>query len=500
MNYLKRFLLSMLVVLLASNVFGITTFELDPTGISHICWPFSDSDWDNPNGWTPDHGNGHGEATHKGSDYYSEDWNKGSYNSDCGEYFHSPISGKVIYAGGNSQTGYGYHVVVQSDLDFNFAFRIAHLLEGTIDVAVGDYVNIGRKLGEIGSTGASTYCHAHITLYKNINDKYPKSDSPHTALWRLERGYSLGVHGEATKWAAHFVLDAKNPEQKPQIIYEDHFTRVSKPWWTFSSRKWYVSRGQLKYRDKRRTGKAMTPMTNMTECKNFVVTSMVRLYYSYRRRGMVYVYFPGGYVRLEDRRNRITIRTNRSHRFRYNISAYIDYNILIEGTDDAVKLTINNTVFTVNNDGIVNDDFGYKVRRAKALFDDFIVLGTLRSMQSPSNISENDITGNSNLKDQEVLSDFTDSDNSLTNAPNPFNSHTSIRFMAKSTGECKVKIFNIMGVLVKEFTKNVESGELYSLEWNINGNSSTSIVPGLYLSTLTIDGELAGQNKMIITK
>jgi len=69
--------------------------------------------------------------------------------------------GIIIFAG--SHGGYGNIVVI--DHGYGLTTRYAHL--SSIDVAVGEHVARGRKIGAVGSTGRSTapHCHYEVRLH-----------------------------------------------------------------------------------------------------------------------------------------------------------------------------------------------------------------------------------------------------------------------------------------------------------------------------------------------
>lgn len=187
-----------------------TEFELD-ADMSHLHWSFNNSSWDIRNGWNGGEeggasgGCGWGCGAHWGSDYYADDWNN-SLSSDCGEDFLSPLSGIVVYAGCRgdcNDTGYGRQVVIQSDIDPDYAFRITHL--SSINVAKDAIVTIGQKLGEVGNSGTVS-CHGHAVLYKNIYNNINGS----SFLSQVMEGRGPGVVSGtgANQFAAKFKIDA----------------------------------------------------------------------------------------------------------------------------------------------------------------------------------------------------------------------------------------------------------------------------------------------------
>lgn len=141
-----------------------------PGGVSQIEWPFNGTPTNNYQGWTLWNGSGH----HTNDDYHSQDWGRTSNNAAvCGDAFYSPISGTIKYIERNynmtTGTGnqYGNCVYIQSDVNPNFLFLVAHLATVPTNLTVGGYVSKRANLGTIGRTGccAGNSCHAHMTLY-----------------------------------------------------------------------------------------------------------------------------------------------------------------------------------------------------------------------------------------------------------------------------------------------------------------------------------------------
>ncbi|MEO1415059.1 MAG: T9SS type A sorting domain-containing protein [Bacteroidota bacterium] len=206
-------------------------FDLNPT-LSHLYWPYPNSTWQVRNGWIGAQGgpgrpqdgypsgNQHGENGHRQGDYYADDWN--NTNGDCNKDFYAPLSGTVIYvksacspfcssnctcqgAGCCCGNGFGNNIVIQSDIDPDYAFRAAHF--SSTNVTLGQYVNAGDLIGQVGMTGKGSGSHIHAVLHKNIND----FASPGIrAIDRLKVGQSCGLNGGQTpnNFAANFIFDA----------------------------------------------------------------------------------------------------------------------------------------------------------------------------------------------------------------------------------------------------------------------------------------------------
>jgi hypothetical protein len=185
-KYLIIILLSISLFHSSSNfahaIFSLDTcnrpFTLD-TGFSFLRWPFSSGSWTVRNSWKGANelggeGSGWGQGRHTGSRFFAVDWNKVGDN-DCDSIFYAPMGGTVIFSyyacsPGCVATGEscrGNEVVIQSNVDTNFAFSVLHL--NMVLVPQGRIVKAGDPIGTIGSTGLATTSHAHCVLFKNIN-------------------------------------------------------------------------------------------------------------------------------------------------------------------------------------------------------------------------------------------------------------------------------------------------------------------------------------------
>lgn len=95
-------------------------------------------------------------------------------NSIYATPIYSPCSGKVRKVIDNvadqpigiksSENNVGNAVVI--DCDAGFSARMAHIKSGTIKVQVGDRVEIGDQIAQIGNSGASDGPHLHFDAYR----------------------------------------------------------------------------------------------------------------------------------------------------------------------------------------------------------------------------------------------------------------------------------------------------------------------------------------------
>ncbi|HZE37918.1 MAG TPA: M23 family metallopeptidase [Stackebrandtia sp.] len=100
----------------------------------------------------------------------------------------SAAAGKVTHAGTMSGTGYGNLVIV--DHGGGWTTRYAHL--DSMTVAVGDYVDLGTRIGYVGQTGQVTGPHLHFEeRYNDVTQK-------------------VVIDGAAVPYYAHTPFTSKN--------------------------------------------------------------------------------------------------------------------------------------------------------------------------------------------------------------------------------------------------------------------------------------------------
>lgn len=92
---------------------------------------------------------------------------------DFGAYRNAPIlapaPGRVVYAGWRA----GYGRTVEIDHGFGFRTRFGHL--HSVDVRRGDMIELGQRVGGMGSTGRSTATHLHYEVWFQGDHVDPES-------------------------------------------------------------------------------------------------------------------------------------------------------------------------------------------------------------------------------------------------------------------------------------------------------------------------------------
>ncbi len=78
--------------------------------------------------------------------------------------------GEVIYTSCNNEGGYGCWVLIDHGTVNGDSFQTSysHMIEGSIEVSIGDEVTANTQLGQVGWTGYTTFGpHVHFELRKN---------------------------------------------------------------------------------------------------------------------------------------------------------------------------------------------------------------------------------------------------------------------------------------------------------------------------------------------
>ena len=98
---------------------------------------------------------------------YSKLHNGADIGGACNNPIYAAQSGKVVKTGTGFSGGSGNNVRVDHGTINGATIQTAYLHMTRFIVSVGQRVNKGDLIGYVGSTGLSTACHLHLTLYKN---------------------------------------------------------------------------------------------------------------------------------------------------------------------------------------------------------------------------------------------------------------------------------------------------------------------------------------------
>lgn len=85
------------------------------------------------------------------------------------------------------------------------------------------------------------------------------------------------------------------------------------------------------------------------------------------------------------------------------------------------------------------------------------------------------------------------------NFPNPFNPETTIQFHVPETGKVTIKIFNVLGQIVKTLVDEIKLEGSYSVKWNGKDENGKSAVSGIYIYQMIANGYKTSK-KMITLK
>jgi len=97
----------------------------------------------------------------------------------CGAPIRAASSGGVVYAAVNGTYGNFVKIAHAGGLHTGYA----HIQNGGILVAVGDYVRAGQIIGLSGATGAATGCHLHFEVYQNGTQVDPQPFMAARGIW-----------------------------------------------------------------------------------------------------------------------------------------------------------------------------------------------------------------------------------------------------------------------------------------------------------------------------
>jgi hypothetical protein len=149
--------------------------------------PFTENTQWTAGGWGSYYGDG--AHTTANNDYYATDWNKGTYTApeeDNGQPLYPVTLGKVIGIG-NDPNGYGNYVQIQHNKEA--ATLYGHLSSVDTSIYVGAWVDIAKRIGNVGSTGNSTGAHLHLSYRVGGVSKFNTPPSRRPSPMRTTGGF-----------------------------------------------------------------------------------------------------------------------------------------------------------------------------------------------------------------------------------------------------------------------------------------------------------------------
>ncbi len=76
---------------------------------------------------------------------------------------------------------------------------------------------------------------------------------------------------------------------------------------------------------------------------------------------------------------------------------------------------------------------------------------------------------------------------SLTNYPNPFNAHTTIRFNLPKPGQIKLVIYDVAGRVIKRLVEGYGEAGAHSIIWNGRNDANKQVSSGVYFCRLSVN-------------
>ncbi|MBS3742077.1 MAG: T9SS type A sorting domain-containing protein [Candidatus Cloacimonetes bacterium] len=89
--------------------------------------------------------------------------------------------------------------------------------------------------------------------------------------------------------------------------------------------------------------------------------------------------------------------------------------------------------------------------------------------------------------------------NSFTNAPNPFANSTTFKFSLKEPARVKIDIYNVEGQLVKNLVNDELNSTNHSVTWNGKDEAGKKVSPGIYFTKVSA-GNVSDVHKILIIK
>ena len=168
----------------------------------------------------------------------------------CGQPIWATQAGTVTKVAPTGYNGGSGHNVRINHGDINGDdSQTAYLHMDRIEVKVGQKVGKGERIGTVGSTGLSTACHLHLTLYKNgrasdpgvpqevntdrdldqrLTPRAPDPDlEPPQSIPPTQTGATMGPHSDTTSqtgqgWPGYSTGNPPQPEPPASAPHEAH--------------------------------------------------------------------------------------------------------------------------------------------------------------------------------------------------------------------------------------------------------------------------------------
>jgi hypothetical protein len=90
------------------------------------------------------------------------------------------------------------------------------------------------------------------------------------------------------------------------------------------------------------------------------------------------------------------------------------------------------------------------------------------------------------LDDPTGVEDQQQATSMLNNFPNPVNDHTTIRFSVEKTSHVTLKVYDLVGNVVKVLADGIQQPGEKNIDWNVRDESGKILNSGSYMYELTI--------------
>jgi hypothetical protein len=88
----------------------------------------------------------------------------------------------------------------------------------------------------------------------------------------------------------------------------------------------------------------------------------------------------------------------------------------------------------------------------------------------------------------------------LQNFPNPFNPETTIKYNVAEGGNVALRIYNVVGQVVRTLVAEQQSAGRYTVRWNGNDDRGVSVSSGIYFYQITAGSEFQDVKKLMLLK
>jgi len=99
----------------------------------------------------------------------------------------------------------------------------------------------------------------------------------------------------------------------------------------------------------------------------------------------------------------------------------------------------------------------------------------------------------------DILSEMPKEYELFNNYPNPFNPTTTIKYSVPKNSNVKLRVYNMMGQLIKTLVNESKAPGFYNVEWDGTNESNSKVASGIYFYRIECENFVAN-NKMILLK